>query len=168
MNLTNTKPIPKIRFRDFLCAFLLLLVVSLLVSKAVADSRSRTVQEYLEENYDSIYEAAYLDGYSDGYDEGYVNGIEYSKEYNKEIYSNTYCVGICDNCQSEYDPYNDWNYGFGLCYDCGRELLSSCVFCDARTFEWGDSWYAICPDCMGEMVESTNIEEFFEAFNESR
>lgn len=160
MNLTNTKPIPKIPSKYYLLFIVALLLAGVLLSSIADNIRNRAVQEYLDQNYNDLYDSAYQDGFNDGYEEGEMSFYE-------SISSPLY-VSKCDQCHVEYDPTGIFNFGFGLCDDCGRAMISDCIFCSNTTFAWGDSWYAVCPDCMGDAVALTDIEEFLEAFNESR
>lgn len=155
------KPIVRTPTSYFVGGIALLIVLSLLVGTVVDSIEENAIEEYLEVNYEELYDSAY----SDGYDCGYEDGIAFASD-------NSLCAPqfatVCDVCSIYYDPSSVFNFGFGLCDDCGRSMLSDCVFCGALTFEWGASWYAVCPDCMGDAVEQTDIEAFLEDFNENR
>lgn len=155
MNLTGTKPIQKTTLKESL-AFV---GIFLLISIAIAQNRSyiedEAIREYLDANYESIYEVAYNEGYNQA-----LSDIESSEDDSSS--------SICYKCYAEYDPTSVFNFGHGLCDDCGRSSLDQCVFCDNSALEWGETGYTICPDCAADVVKLTDIESFLEDFNEIR
>lgn len=155
------KPIARTPVSHWVIGIILLLVLSLLVGSVVNSIEENAIEEYLNANYEEIYNSAYSDGYEDGYEDG----ITFASD---DSLSGLQLVSVCDACGTYYDPSSVFNFGFGLCNGCGRSALSECVFCGSLTFEWGNTWYSVCPSCMGDVVELTDIEDFLENFNENR
>jgi len=74
-------------------------------------------------------------------------------------------TGKCYRCKNFY--YHSDSYGLGLCSDCGYDVVTECAFCWADTIRWNDTcWYSICPDCLGEVSENTELQELLAEYHE--
>lgn len=157
-----TDPIPKPSLRRSLLSLLAAVAILLFLGSIVSDIEERAVEEYIDQNYEELYNSAYRDGYDDGYADGHSDGADTT------MIEDAF-VGLCDSCRSQYDPTGLFYRGFGLCNDCGKSKLNSCAFCGSITFSWGiDPFFAVCPDCLGEALEKTDIQELLVEFNENR
>lgn len=66
-------------------------------------------------------------------------------------------VGRCSNCGIFFNEKD--SYGFGLCWDCAQKLITECQGCGEYTYRWNyDRDFTLCPNCMGEAMESANVE----------
>lgn len=156
------KPRYKFSLSDTAVGIIGLILVSLFLGAIKNSIEEHAVKEYMEDNYEHIYDDAYSEGYDMGYEDGRADAYE-------EWFNNPQLINKCYNCSNFYDPVNDIYYGFGLCYDCGRSTLTDCVFCMRTTFSWGeDAFFTVCPDCLGDALENTNLEDLLFEFNENR
>lgn len=131
---------------EYACLAILVLLIALFATRCELNRQPDA---------DSIYQAAY--------DEGYEAGLT-------DAGSNAYDNGY-------HDGYNDgsdcWDCGAnlhssGLCLDC-RSGVTECVFCYSPAFDWDTTYgFTVCPKCLGEAWEKTNLEDFLRDFNENR
>lgn len=156
------KPIQKTPLSHCLIGFAIFLVASLVFGSIVHNIEEKAVEEYLDTNFEQLYNSAYKDGFDDGYNEGFGVGSDNSlTEAEISIH--------CESCGVSYNPHSTFNFGFGLCNDCGRASLTDCAFCGNTTFIWSEhSFFAVCPSCLGAALETTNLEEYLVTFNENR
>lgn len=76
-------------------------------------------------------------------------------------------VGKCHECGNFF--YTDDSFGLGLCYHCGKPKLTDCTFCGKTMYAWShDGLFHVCPSCLGEAYNTTNIEDLLIDFNEHR
>lgn len=76
-------------------------------------------------------------------------------------------VGKCHECGDFF--YTDDAFGLGLCYHCGKPQLTDCTFCGKTMYAWNHSGiFHVCPSCLGEAYNTTNIEDILIDFNEHR
>lgn len=76
-------------------------------------------------------------------------------------------TGRCYKCGSFY--YLKWSSGFGLCDECDDDMIVECIYCFTPTYEWPGTFdETVCPNCLAEANESTNLGDLLEEFNENR
>ena len=152
------KPIPKMSFPRWLAVFAGFLILALAAGSAIHSAKEAAVDEFWATNHDEFYNSAYSDGYDDGFEDGRLH----ERDTTEAVVE---AVGVCDSCEGYYDPLSVFYSGFGLCDGCGDKLLTSCRFCDERTYRWSsDAWDAVCPRCMGFILKETGLEELLEEY----
>lgn len=70
----------------------------------------------------------------------------------------------CYYCEGYYYPSD--SDGFGLCYNCCQEYISSCHNCGDHTYRWHADDFTLCPKCAGEIFSDERVSGAVKAWFE--
>lgn len=140
--------------KNLTASLIIILIVSLLLCVVVCGINESLNKELREIKCEISSE------FEKGYDEGYRLGFHEGQNLQgKENH--------CTNCNLQFIADEEISYSF--CYDCWIKEATECAFCFSSTLSWGtEPLFAVCTDCLGEALDTTELHDLLVNFNENR